>query len=170
PPRKQRAPASPRTTSSRRSTFPLTRPTPATRIASSRTPQPPTTKRSNSAEAVLLSRPPRWLLGVGLLVAAAIIWFRLGMHPGLLLSEDIRSRLWPWPPFFPKRELVAPALSDPVKHFVPWLAMVRRELVAGRLPLWNPHQDGGVPLLGNGQTSMGSPLLWPVLAFGVAAG
>jgi hypothetical protein len=103
-------------------------------------------------------------------VAAAIFWFGLGMHRGLLLSGDIRSKVWPWAPFVPKSEPVAPALSDPVWHFVPWFEFARRELAAGRPPLWNPHQDGGVPLLGNGQTGIGSPLNWPVLLFGVAAG
>lgn len=105
-----------------------------------------------------------------LLGAAVVFWFGLGMHRGLLLSEDVKSRCWPWAPFFPRTEIQAPALSDPVWQFVPWLELARAELAAGRLPLWNPHQSGGVPLLGNDQSALASPLIWPALLAGVASG
>jgi hypothetical protein len=105
-----------------------------------------------------------------LTAAAAVFWFGLEMQRGLLLSEDVKSRVWPWAPSFPSREIVAPALSDPVWQFVPWLELARREIGSGRLPLWNPYQNGGAPLLGNGQSALGSPLVWPILAFGVAGG
>ena len=112
-----------------------------------------------------------FLPGTAALAAAgAVLWFALGMHRGLLLSEDIKSRFWPWAPFHPARAIAAPALSDPVFQFVPWLALARRELTAGTLPLWNPHQDGGVPLLGNAISALGSPLVWPALLLGVARG
>jgi hypothetical protein len=106
----------------------------------------------------------------GLLVAGAVVWLALGMSRGLLLSEDVKSKVWPWAPYFPHAEIAAPALSDPVWQFVPWIQLARRELSAGRLPLWNPHQSGGVPLLGNAVSALGSPLLWPALLLGVAAG
>ncbi len=111
------------------------------------------------------------LAGFAALLAAAVVcWFGLGMHRGILLSEDVKSRCWPWAPFFPRAEIAAPGLSDPVWQFVPWLELARSELSAGRIPLWNPHQSGGVPLLGNAQSALGSPMVWPVLAAGVAAG
>ncbi len=100
----------------------------------------------------------------------AACWFSLGMHRGLLLSTDIKSRCWPWAPSFPQAALQAPLLSDPVWQFVPWLELGRRELAAGRLPLWNPYQDGGVPLFGNAQSAFLSPLVVPALALGVASG
>jgi len=105
-----------------------------------------------------------------LLLVAAIFWFGLGMHRGLLLSNDVKSMSWPWAPTYPGPRIAAPALSDPVWHFVPWLTFARNELTAGRLPLWNPHQDGGVPLLGNAQSGFGTPLVWPPLLLGVPAG
>ncbi|MGE5277287.1 MAG: hypothetical protein ACM3SU_09860 [Acidobacteriota bacterium] len=92
------------------------------------------------------------------------------MHRGLLLSSDIKSARAPWAPVFPERRIQAPALSDPVWQFVPWLRLARRELAQGRLPLWNPHQDGGVPLLGNAQSALLSPLAWPVLLLGADPG
>ncbi|MEP6995812.1 MAG: hypothetical protein ABI968_14915, partial [Acidobacteriota bacterium] len=118
------------------------------------------------------TRAPRRAAAAGLLLAgaAAIFWFGLGMPRGLLMSEDIRSRVWPWAGVCAPREIVAPALSDPVWQFIPWLELARTELGSGRLPLWNPHQEGGVPLLGNGQSALGSPLNWPVLLWGAARG
>jgi hypothetical protein len=107
---------------------------------------------------------------VTLLAAAGALWFALGMNRGVLLSEGIRSRIWPWAPFHPPRPLMAPGLSDPVWQFAPWAEFARAELREGRLPLWNPHQDGGVPLLGNSLSALGSPLFWPTLALGVTNG
>lgn len=106
----------------------------------------------------------------GLVVASLVVWFVLGMDRGPLLSENVKSRVWPWAPYPPSRPLEAQTLSDPVWQFVPWLQFARTELAAGRLPLWNPHQDGGVPLLGNSQSALASPLLTPVLLLGVAHG
>src|ERR1700687_2409727 len=115
-------------------------------------------------------RARRWIRGIALLAAGVIFWFGLGMNRGLLLSADIRSRVFPWPPFSPAKEIVAPALSDPVWQFVPWLELARREIRSGHLPLWNPYQNRGAALLGNSQSALGSPLVWPALALGVADG
>jgi len=119
----------------------------------------------------ITGRSRRRLTG-GLVLAAAglSLFFLFGMHRGVLLSNDIKSKVWPWAPSYRERPIVAPALSDPVWQFVPWMEFSRKELLAGRLPLWNPHQDGGVPLLGNGISALGSPLSLPALLLGVAHG
>jgi hypothetical protein len=109
--------------------------------------------------------------GAGALGALAfLVFFGLGMHRGLLLSSDIKSRCWPWAGVLPALTLQAPALSDPVWQFVPWLRFAREELRHGRLPLWNPHQDGGEPLLGNAISALGSPLNLPPLLLGIDPG
>jgi hypothetical protein len=92
------------------------------------------------------------------------------MHRGILLSTDIHSVRLPWAPSYPARSIQSPALSDPLWQFVPWLSFARRELLAGRIPLWNPHQDGGVPLLGNFISALLSPLAWPALLLGADPG
>ena len=92
------------------------------------------------------------------------------MNRGLLLSSDVKSRCWPWASSYPRSEVQAPVLTDPVWQFVPWLEFARRELNAGRLPLWNPHQNGGVPFLGNAQSAIASPLFAPALLLGVERG
>ena len=112
----------------------------------------------------------RFAVPLALAGAAAVLWLGLGMNRGLLLSNGIKSKCWPWAPFQTRKAPVAEALSDPVWQFVPWLELAGRELRAGRLPLWNPHQDGGVPLLGNAQSALGTPLVWPALLLGVQRG
>lgn len=108
------------------------------------------------------------MLALGLLAGA--VWLGLGMHRGMLLSSDIRSLAYPWQPFFVEHRSAAVDLADAAQQFVPWLQLARRELAAGRLPLWNPYQDGGVPLLGNAQSALASPLIWPALLLGVERG
>src|SRR5262245_18281833 len=116
-------------------------------------------------------RTSLFLFGAGALAALAlVVAVTLGMHRGLLLSSDIKSRCWPWVPFIRSETLAAPGLVDPVWQFVPWLRLVRRQLAAGELPLWNPHQDRVVPLLGNAQSALLSPLVWPLLLLGIAPG
>ncbi len=92
------------------------------------------------------------------------------MHRGLLLSSDVKSRCWPWSPFLTAVTLHTPILTDPVWQFVPWLRFAHDEVWAGRLPTWNPHQDGGEPLLGNSVSALGSALVWPTLLLGVERG
>jgi hypothetical protein len=101
---------------------------------------------------------------------AAALASRLRMGEGIVLSNAVKSRFAPWAASQAGRPLEAPALSDPVLQLAPWLSLAHRELAAGRLPLWNPHQDGGVPLLGNAQSALGSPLVWPALLFGLRPG
>jgi hypothetical protein len=51
-----------------------------------------------------------------------------------------------------------PLLRDVTYQIQPWLLFARRELRAGRLPGWNPHQFAGSPFWGNGQSAPLFPL------------
>ena len=101
-----------------------------------------------------------------LLAAGVVVGLALGAHRGLLLSDALRGHFWPWAPKLGRPALPpsASALTDPVWQFVPWVELAKRELAAGRLPLWNPHQEAGQPLFANGISGLASPLLWPALA------
>lgn len=110
---------------------------------------------------------PSSFLALG--ASAALLWFSLGMNRGLVLATHLLGWFWPFSPLVARRP-AATALSDPLWQFTPWLDLAHRELMAGRLPLWNPHQNGGVPLLGNAQSALGSPLVWPALLLGVTQG
>jgi hypothetical protein len=51
-----------------------------------------------------------------------------------------------------------PLLRDVTYQVQPWLLFSRRELRAGRLPAWNPHQFSGSPFWANGQSAPLFPL------------
>jgi hypothetical protein len=51
-----------------------------------------------------------------------------------------------------------PVMGDVTYQIEPWLLFSRRELRAGRLPLWNPHQFSGTPFWANGQSAPLHPL------------
>ncbi len=48
----------------------------------------------------------------------------------------------------------------PALQFYPWRSYAFDELRAGRLPLWNPYNGGGAPLLANYQTAVFYPPNW----------
>lgn len=56
-------------------------------------------------------------------------------------------------------------LSDPFTQFVPWIEFARVELTNGRLPLWNPFNGAGAPLLANYQSAVFSVFTLPFYVF-----
>lgn len=64
---------------------------------------------------------------------------------------------------------------DALGQYFPWRTFAARELQAGHIPLWNPHQFNGTPFIANGQSAVFYPLnvvFWildPAYAFGVSA-
>ncbi|MGI8589097.1 MAG: YfhO family protein [Chloroflexia bacterium] len=67
--------------------------------------------------------------------------------------QSVRPAGWPGP----ENSL----LSDSTLQFEPWLAFAAARLHSGSLPLWNPDNMLGAPLLGNMQSAIFSPLNWP---------
>lgn len=63
-----------------------------------------------------------------------------------------------------------PELVDLSSMIEPWMLYLRRELRAGRLPFWNPHQFAGAPFWANGSSAPLFPLLWLFAALPVAVG
>lgn len=57
-------------------------------------------------------------------------------------------------------------LGDDIYAYLPWLELGRRSLQQGELPLWNPYNSGGRPLLANMQSSLFYPSHWPAYLFG----
>jgi hypothetical protein len=97
---------------------------------------------------------------------AALAWGALAfagtalLAPALALPTGIPSpaaTLAANPPWLGTGDPAAgnPLLRDVTYQIEPWQFFVRRELRAGRLPLWNPHQFAGAPFWSNGQ---GAPL------------
>jgi hypothetical protein len=61
---------------------------------------------------------------------------------------------------------------DAGRQFHPWQVVAREQVHDGHLPLWNPYEYGGQPLLANMQSALAFPLTWValVLSPAVAAG
>ncbi len=61
--------------------------------------------------------------------------------------------------------LVRPAAmihEDAASYYQPWYTMAAREIQAGRLPLWNPYVNLGIPYHAGLQASLFYPLRWPL--------
>src|SRR5438132_1203313 len=101
-------------------------------------------------------RMPGW--GPAAAVAAAAL---LLLAPAILRGHGLfpTGSLWrfpPWTAFLP-RTAGNPLLADQLLCFWPWRLFLRRELLAGHLPLWNPLIAGGLPFAGNVQAAMFFP-------------
>jgi hypothetical protein len=61
-------------------------------------------------------------------------------------------------------------LDDPVNEIQPWLEWSRDQLRSGDLPVWNPYNGAGEPVIGNYQSAVFSPFSLPfyILPFRVA--
>jgi Bacterial membrane protein YfhO len=100
---------------------------------------------------------------------AALVWGVLAfaatalLAPALTLPTGIPSpaaTLAAEPPWLGTGDPAAgnPLLRDVTYQVQPWQLFTRRELRAGRLPLWNPHQFAGAPFWSNGQSAPLFPL------------
>ncbi len=112
---------------------------------------------------VRLRRSPAPLAGL------AIAWALVGvagialLAPALSLPDGIPSpaaSLAHLPPWQGTGDPAGgnPHLRDVTFQIQPWLLHLRRELRAGRLPFWNPHQSAGAPFWANGQSAPLFPL------------
>ena len=78
--------------------------------------------------------------------------------PGRVLTSAALLYWYPpWQSLHAGPVPVDPLQSDMGFVFHPWLLHARREIRAGRLPLWNPNADAGVPFLANMQSGVFSP-------------
>ena len=113
----------------------------------------------------------RWLRGSLLLGAlSALSWGFFLWIPGrnVILAADLLSMLPPW-----QRSGPAPQnrlLTDPLWQFFPWFTELRRAVLTGHFPLWDPSMLSGVPVAANPITAFFFPLSWLVIPFGVGAG
>jgi hypothetical protein len=116
--------------------------------------------------------PARVVLLFCLLVGAYLgpaLFTRAVEVPGRILYSSFPWRALGRPPVRANTGIV-------VTQLVPWTVAARRELLAGRLPLWNRTAAAGAPLLANQQTAIFHPftllgLLLPIgKAWTVSAG
>lgn len=68
-----------------------------------------------------------------------------------------------WPALTPKaadRRVIGGAGEDFVRQVVPWRTFVADTWAAGKVPLWNPHQYAGTPVLADPQQAVLYPWRW----------
>ena len=77
----------------------------------------------------------------------------------LISSADILFSMPPWDRYAPKdfERPQNPLMFDPVMAFRPDFVLLQQSLRAGELPLWNPLENGGVPLMANCQSTVFYP-------------
>lgn len=111
------------------------------------------------------------LFGIVCVFFYKTIFFGLAPFPGdLLLSEYAPWRHFSYAGYAPGAVPTKLQYFDVIRELYPWKHLVMSELIAGRLPLWNPHNFSGSPLLANHQSSVFYPLnvLYFILPFSTA--
>src|SRR3990167_919457 len=88
----------------------------------------------------LITRFGFWELGVGICLVFLFFW-------KLAFTNLILAR------------------GDTFLYFYPYWDYRAQELLAGRLPLWNPYLFMGAPFLANPQAGVLYPLNWPLIFF-----
>jgi hypothetical protein len=88
---------------------------------------------------------------------------RAAFTPDLPVPVDEVARGYPWRGVVGEVEVGNPLPNETVRIILPWMDTVRRELFAGRAPLWNPYSYSGSPLLGSGQSAPFSPFFLATL-------
>lgn len=101
----------------------------------------------------------RSLFALSFFLFIAVVLFRQWIFAGLVpIAADLQVNFYePW-----KSDIISPAVKplgfDDVRIFYPQKLFAVSELKSGRLPLWNPYQFSGNPLLANSQTAVFYPL------------
>lgn len=106
----------------------------------------------------------RWVTQVpwsvsALMLGLVLVFLGSGLfsptHVPVPVDEVVRG--YPYKGIIGPVQPTNPLTNDTVKQLLPWMDEVRRQLGAGRLPLWNSYSFAGYPLLGNGQSAPFSP-------------
>lgn len=101
------------------------------------------------------------LAGLALLVI--VFWADCLFGANTPLAARFQAEMEPWrseAQLTPPDAQWDPLLWDGVAQFYPWRLFAARELRAGRLALWNPHQFCGYPFAANGQSAIFYPPNW----------
>lgn len=129
-----------------------------------------------------MRRPTGWradalALALFAVVACLLLW-PVVLRGEVLLPAGYLRQFFPWAAELPKGAETPPwnALqADSILQYLPWRQFARESLRDGFLPLWNPHQLSGLPLVANYQSALFYPpniLFWllpAARAFGISA-
>jgi|GEM_PF-3092752 len=127
--------------------------------------QPTSLAPSTDTGVCRLRRWPKWA-SVAILALVAVVATLPGWLPGrVYVPADALKLFAPWAAPGQDYRAANEVLLDQTTQFVPWtqytVASLRQTQMrdgqsvwTGRLPLWNPYQQLGAPLLGNGQSAV----------------
>ena len=105
-------------------------------------------------------------VAVGGLLAVLAVGFMLpGVWPGRVAAPMDQLLVFPpWQSVFPGAQPIVQG-GDPLLQQIPWHEWAAREWAAGRFPLWDSVQAGGMPVFANMQLAPLYPLhlLWALL-------
>jgi len=94
-----------------------------------------------------------------IVIVACGVFANVLFTPRVLLPSDLLKYVYPWKSGAALDARVSnPALSDAVEYFYPNRKFLNEELLAGRVPLWNPHQGAGIPFAATGQPQVFYPV------------
>jgi len=105
-----------------------------------------------------------------ILLLFLIVFFSPTIFSGKINSAS--DNLQKWPTFAIDKDYIRQnsLLSDPMVQSEPWFSFVKEALKKRQLPLWNPYQGNGTPLLANMQSAFFFPLNWLVYFFDFKTG
>jgi len=99
---------------------------------------------------------------VALAFAVAVFWLSVGVP----LGAEWQQQMQPWASEAAENGQTYAwdaLLWDGVAQVYPWRVLLNRALRSGELPLWNPYQYCGYPIVGNGQSEVFYPPNWLLL-------
>jgi hypothetical protein len=100
------------------------------------------------------------LLAAAFLALVLLVFFHTALPRGRVLSPA--GIIFDTPVFASSTPDPKPGgnalLFDQVYQFTPWRSFAREELLAGRLPLWNPYSSSGTPLVATLQSAVFYPI------------
>lgn len=102
------------------------------------------------------------MVAAGTLAALTLGFFKGTLRGHVLVPWDVLRLGAPWGHGGVPHNLL---LSDPVRLYAPWRALLAETLRSGRLPFWDPYVFAGNPFLANSQAAILYPpnLLYAVL-------
>lgn len=105
-------------------------------------------------------------------IAAAVLFYKPGFLESKLPipADTIVGMYHPWRDFFGNLPFKNFILTDPVRQQYPWRELSIALIKDFQLPLWNPYNFAGTPLLANIQSAIFYPLniLFLVISFPIA--
>ncbi|MEM7331196.1 MAG: oligosaccharide flippase family protein, partial [Chloroflexota bacterium] len=100
---------------------------------------------------------------LGFLILPTLLYFDVTIGSKTMLPIDNLYEWAPWAASAAELGVGSPhngLISDMILQNVVWKQYVRETILAGDIPLWNPHLFAGVPFLAAGQHSAYYPFSW----------